>query len=184
MAGDDLALVLGLLNESDSRWRTLRAEGEEWVDPDRSKEAFFRSVRPGSVVTARIVVARTPTVVVAVDRVVAYPSGFELGVAARSQDEPLRGSFDTGNRRSWSGTAAFAGASLTVRLDGDLTVVPVSGSGTQTRFDQRFWVMPLPPPGPVGVVLAWPARDVAEIRAELDGAAVVDAAAQAETLWP
>jgi hypothetical protein len=50
---DDLSLILALLHQSDKRWTILRAEGEEWTDPERSREAFFRSVRPGSVVTAR-----------------------------------------------------------------------------------------------------------------------------------
>ena len=138
----------------------------------------------GQPVPTEVVVARTATVVVAVDRVVAYPNGFELGVTARTRNEPVPGSFDTGNRRAWSGTAAFAGESLKVRLDANLAVIPVSGSGTQARFDQRYWVMPLPPPGPLGVVVEWPARELPETRAELHGAAIVEAAARAETLWP
>ena len=138
----------------------------------------------GQPVPAQVVIARTPTVVVAVDRVVAYPNGFELGVTARTQDEPVPGSLETGHRRSWSGTAAFPSQSLQVRLEGGLTVVPVSGSGTQARFDQRYWVMPLPPPGPVRVLVEWPDRDLPETQAELDGAAIVEAAARAETLWP
>ena len=137
----------------------------------------------GQPVPTEVVVARTPTVVVAVDRVVAYPNGFELGVTVRTHDEPVPGSFETGTRRSWSGTAAFPGQSLTVGLDGNLTIVPVSGSGTQTRFDQRFWVMPLPPPGPVSLIVEWPARDLPEARADLDGSAIVEAAARAEPLW-
>ncbi len=138
----------------------------------------------GQPVPTLVVVARAPSLVVAVDRVVAYPNGFELGVTARTNDEPVPGSFETGRRRSWSGTAAFPGESLEVRLDGDLTVVPVSGSGTQARFDQRYWVAPLPPPGPLPIAVEWPARDLAETRAELDGKAIVEAAARAETLWP
>lgn len=137
----------------------------------------------GQPVPTQVVVARTPTVVVAIDRVVAYPDGFELEVTARTQDEAVAGSFGTGNRRAWSGTATFGGESVEVRVDGDLGVVPVSGSGTQTRFDQRFWVTPLPPPGPLGVEVAWPSRGLAPTGAELDGAAIVEAAARAETLW-
>ncbi len=138
----------------------------------------------GQPVPTVIVVARTPSLVVAVDRLVAYPDGFELGVTARTRDEPVHGSFDTGRRRSWSGTEAFPGESLRVRLDGGLVVVPVSGSGTQVRFDQRYWVAPLPRPEPVPLVVEWPARDLPETRATLDGAAIVDAASRAEALWP
>ena len=160
----------------------VRPEPRRPVRPDRLHPGPPDHVL-GQPVPTQVIIARTPTVVVAVDRVVAYPSGFELGVTVRPQDEPVPGSFDTGHRRTWGGTAAFAGQSLVVRLDGNLTVFPVSGSGTQTRFDQRFWVMPLPPPGPVGVIVEWPARDLPAARADLDGSAIVDAAARAETLW-
>ena len=50
---DELAQVLELLHESGRRWRTLRAEGQEWVDEARAAEAFRRSTRPGSVLTLR-----------------------------------------------------------------------------------------------------------------------------------
>ena len=50
---DDLAALLKLLHDSDRRWRTLRAEGDQWADPERSREAFLRSVPPGSVVSSR-----------------------------------------------------------------------------------------------------------------------------------
>ncbi|HEX2048163.1 MAG TPA: hypothetical protein VHF27_10380 [Acidimicrobiales bacterium] len=138
----------------------------------------------GRPVPTLVVVARAPSLVVAVDRVVAYPNGFELGVTVRTREDPVSGSLDTGRRRSWSGTAAFPGESLTVRLGADLTVVPVTGSGTQARFDQRYWVAPLPPPGPLPIAVEWPARNLPETRADLDGEAIVEAAARAETLWP
>ena len=138
----------------------------------------------GQPVPTVVVVARTPSLVVAVDRVVAYPDGFELGVTARTRDDPVGGSFDTGRRRSWSGTEAFPGQSLRVQLESGLVVVPVSGSGTQVRYDQRYWVAPLPRPEPVVLVVEWPARDLPETRATLDGAAIVDAASRAEALWP
>jgi hypothetical protein len=34
---DDLPALLELLHESDRRWRTLRAEGDQWADPERSR---------------------------------------------------------------------------------------------------------------------------------------------------
>ncbi len=138
----------------------------------------------GQPVPTRVVVARGPSFVVAVDRVVAYPTGFELGVTVRTREEPVHGSFDVSRRRSWSGTAAFPGESLQVRVAGEVTVVPVSGSGTQARFDQRYWVAPLPPAGPVTVVVEWPARQLGETGADLDGDAIREAAARADALWP
>lgn len=157
----------------------------------------------GEPVGAMTVVARADSVVVAVDRVVAYPTGFELGVTVRTQGRPVHGSFTGDRRREWSGTSAFPDESLRVGVefaDGragvaenftgpsapatDVRLVPMHGSGTQSRFDQRFWVEPLPPPGPVGVVVEWARREVPETRVDLDGTAILDAAARAETLWP
>ena len=41
----------------------------------------------------------------------------------------------------------------------------------------------MPPPGPLGVVVEWEARDLPETRVDLDGAAIVAAAGEAEALW-
>jgi hypothetical protein len=51
-------------------------------------------------------------------------------------------------------------------------------------YDQNFWVHPLPPPGPVTLVVSWPRQGIAEARAELDGAAICQAAQRAVILWP
>jgi len=64
-----------------------------------------------------------------------------------------------------------------------IRLLPMHGSGTDTRFDQRLWVAPLPPAGPLGVVVEWERRGIPETRVDLDAGAIVDAAAQAETLW-
>lgn len=157
----------------------------------------------GESVGRRTVLARTDSLVVAVDRIVAYPSGFELAVTVRTRDTAVFGSFDGSRRRAWSGTAAFPGESLRVTVvfadgrqgfvgnfgpgpsaAGGVTLVPVSGSGTQTRFDQRFWVEPLPPPGSLGLVVEWPSRGLGETRVDFDAGALLEAAGRAETLWP
>ncbi len=150
------------------------------------------------------IVARADSVVVAVDRVVAYPTGFELGVTVRTRGGQGQRSFDEVRRREWRGASAFPGESLQVSVvfaDGRRSIarnfgrppeaassgvrlVPLSGSGTDTRFDQRFWVEPLPPPGPLGVVVEWDRRQIPETRAELDAGAIVAGAARAATLWP
>jgi len=157
----------------------------------------------GELVGGRTVLARTDSFVVAVDRIAAYPSGFELGVTVRTRDTAVSGSFDDSRRRAWSGTSAFPGESLRLTVvfadgrqgfvgnfgpgpsaGGGVTLAPVSGSGTQTRFDQRFWVEPLPPPGSLGLVVEWPSRGLSETRVDIDARAILDAAGRAETLWP
>jgi hypothetical protein len=155
----------------------------------------------GRPVAVTRIVARTPGVVVAVQRVTAYPTGFEMEVTVRTTDEAVEGSFDRIQRRVWGGTSAFPGESLRVgvvfadgrrtvaenfrdrRSQGDVTLLPMGGGGSQSRFDQRYWVAPLPPPGPLGVEVEWEARDVPETRVDLDGAAILAAAAEAEALW-
>ena len=154
----------------------------------------------GEPVAGLTVVARTDTMVVAADRIVAYPTGFEFGLTIRTNDRAAHGSFDDQRHRAWSGVAAFPGESVRVTVvfadgrrgavdnfssspAGDVQLIPIHGHGTQTRFDQRFWVEPLPPPGPLGVVVEWERRSLPETRADLDAGAILTAASRAETLW-
>ncbi len=58
------------------------------------------------------------------------------------------------------------------------------GGGDGRRWDQTYWVWGLPPDGPVGVVVEWPAEAVTETRVDVDGAAIRQAGARAEILWP
>jgi hypothetical protein len=48
----------------------------------------------------------------------------------------------------------------------------------------RYWVWPLPPPGPLTFVVEWPAHGIAESRAELDTQPILDAAARAIQVFP
>jgi hypothetical protein len=156
----------------------------------------------GRPVPISAVIVRTASLVIAVQRVTAYPTGLELEITVRVRTEPVHGSFDRIQRRTWGGTSAFPGEALRVGVvfpdgrrawsenfgtgpppSGDVTLLPIGGSGTQARFDQRFWVAPLPPPGPLGVVVEWESRDLPETRVDLDAAAIVDAADGAESLW-
>ncbi len=52
------------------------------------------------------------------------------------------------------------------------------------RARRPAWAHPLPPDGPVTLVVSWPAQGIEEARAELDGAAIRAAAQRAVTLWP
>jgi hypothetical protein len=58
------------------------------------------------------------------------------------------------------------------------------GSGDDRSFDQEFWLYPLPPAGPLTFVAGWTIFEIAETRTVVDGAAIVDAAARSEELWP
>ena len=155
----------------------------------------------GAAAAVDVVLARAESVLLAVDRVVAYPTGFELHLTVRTRDEFVPGTVEPGHPRTWGGNTAFPGESLRFGVsfsDGrrayagnfrelppaqGLTLVPVSGSGTSGRFDQRFWVCPLPPPGPLGLVVEWSLRGIPETRTDIRADAILEAASRATPLW-
>ena len=57
------------------------------------------------------------------------------------------------------------------------------GGGGGHEWDQSYWVWPLPPLGPVTFACEWPAHGVELTRREIDGSLILDAAANAQTLW-
>jgi hypothetical protein len=50
--------------------------------------------------------------------------------------------------------------------------------GRGASWDLELAVQPLPPPGPLAFVCAWPRRGIPEVRAEIDAGLVLDAAAR------
>jgi hypothetical protein len=69
--------------------------------------------------------------------------------------------------------------------DGEhLLLVPQGGGGGELSVDQGYWVSPLPPDGPLDVVLAWPSFGMPESRTALDGGVIRAAAPRSQTLWP
>jgi len=69
--------------------------------------------------------------------------------------------------------------------DGPGTGLVASGSSPDRwGWDMEYRVRPLPPPGPLAFICAWPGRGIAASRAEVDGAAIREAAHAAVTLWP
>ncbi len=58
------------------------------------------------------------------------------------------------------------------------------GGGGERAWDMRFWLWPLPPPGLLAFVAEWPLGGIALTRVEVDADPIVQAAAEAETLWP
>ena len=56
--------------------------------------------------------------------------------------------------------------------------------GTTAAQSFGFFVWPVPPPGPLVVVVEWPGQEIAERRTVLDGEAVAAAVRRARLLWP
>jgi hypothetical protein len=56
--------------------------------------------------------------------------------------------------------------------------------GRGAFWDLELAVQPLPPPGPLAFVCAWPGRGISEVRVEVDAGLVLDAAAAAVPYIP
>jgi hypothetical protein len=67
---------------------------------------------------------------------------------------------------------------------GPLTLVTGSGGGGGHRYELNFWVSPLPQPGEVTFACRWPARNIPESAATIDGGLIAAAAARSTPVWP
>ncbi len=101
------------------------------------------------------------------------------------QDRLLLGiEYPDGRRASNLQDLRMAGPGVGAADSNDLVFVQQGGGGGERAVDQTYWVAPLPPDGPVAVVLAWPGFGMPESRTILDGSAIHAAAAGSRLLWP
>jgi len=167
--------------------------------------AVFRSRRPDNEIPVSVpidvLLARTDDLAVAITGARAFTTGLDFTLAVRSRAarrdgliDDLGGHRPPGTDRSRHFLLGFEfadGRTVTnvdtwpPPVDSDVpTLVPGSG-GASTRFaDHDFFLSPIPPPGDLIVVCAWPAADVPETRTVLDAGAIVDAARRVIVLWP
>jgi hypothetical protein len=147
-------------------------------------------------VAGPVVLVHTRDTAVAVGGIRAYSTGFTFELMIRLR-RPLEAGhlFDSMRQRGGDGAvmvgARFAGGRAAT-LDGDVPadgdppalLVRAGGSGgTDTEWHGTFWAWPLPPPGPLALVFAWPERAIGETVVEIDGGTVRDAAAEVMSLW-
>lgn len=62
-------------------------------------------------------------------------------------------------------------------------IVMQRGGGGGRSYDWRFWIWPLPPPGPVTVACEWPAASIPLTLYELDARSFIEGMATIERLW-
>jgi hypothetical protein len=150
---------------------------------------------------ADLMLIRTERAVVAVTTVFAYPNGIEFTVRVHARD-PAKFPLDP---FGWHGpgrelaepamrlgvlfadgrrTASTVGRPRSDDLAGRLVLTSGGGGGDEHNWRSSFWVYPLPPEGPVTLVVSWPEQGIPEARGELDGTAIRAAARQAVVLWP
>jgi hypothetical protein len=70
------------------------------------------------------------------------------------------------------------------RWDGDVVFTQGSGSGSEHSVDHSWWLSPLPPAGPLTVVVWCPELGLPETTVVLDGAEIRAAAEGVVELWP
>jgi hypothetical protein len=152
----------------------------------------------------RLMLARTEQVAVAVIGIWAFTAGFEffVGVGMRDEipgqsvasfmagvdDEPLDEDefcrlgvqFSTGQKAANTELRAAPGGKSGIA--GPIMRVQAGGGGLLSR-EWRYWVSPLPPPGPLAFVCEWPYFGISETRTETDAQPILDAAGQSIVLW-
>ena len=172
--------------ESMQRW--LR-----WVHPPEDEVGV-------GVPGVQLVLASTETSAVVLTYCVAYSNGFQLGVGIRHKTEPERPRF--ANPMSRPHEPPEMSLVVGVRFaDGresrwraisfgeeppDPTgpfISPTSGGGGGRRWDQHYWVVPLPPDGPVTITCHWPEGGVPDGLGDLDGSAIRRAGESSRRLW-
>lgn len=144
------------------------------------------------------VLVRTPDVAVALTGLQAYTTGlaFQLSARARAVGNPADGGgldelfwdHRGGSPRFLFGVEFADGRRARSlpdpRSTDELIFHPGGGSGGEASVDQEWWLSPLPPEGPLRVVLRCPEMGLEETVVELDGTAVRRAGESATVLWP
>ena len=66
----------------------------------------------------------------------------------------------------------------------EIIVTPCGGGGGGLDAHQRYWIWPLPPPGPVTFACEWPKLEIPETQVAIEGEVIREAAGRAERVWP
>jgi hypothetical protein len=155
----------------------------------------------GGVLALQLALARTDRVLLAATDIAVYPNGLEFSIRGLLRDGPQPGEYrpfllheedprtmlrvgalyPDGRRASNVGRAALPEG------DGEPTG-PIlwarGGGGGERSFNQGWWLWPLPPPGPLVLVVEWPAYEVPESRATIDAGLIEDARSRIQEVWP
>ena len=138
--------------------------------------------------------ARTGDAAIAVMGLQVYSTGVSMTLLVRVREalSPRRGLHELVH--GFGGPGLLVGVGLAdgrrvasggvARNDPDLVWQPTGGSGDDRSVEQGWWLSPLPPDGPLTLVVRCPELGVEEVATEFDGTAVRAAAAGVVELWP
>ena len=159
----------------------------------------------------QILLARSESVAVAIDRITAFPNGFEVVLAGVPNPELLssggRPLFDLLRTdpipppnvqteevppEVFRFGMQFADGSKATSLDRRPTresepdgpvLLGTSRGWSVERWSAHYWCWPLPPPGSMRFVCEWPAAGIELTAVEFDGRRLRDAGAELRPLW-
>ncbi len=174
--------------------------GPAWGPPawDRPSEGTIPAV-----VAVDELVAENDLMAVALDYLEVYPNGFTISVVARVNPRKVANMMETNRSvgqyrwprvgvRFSDGTSAHGAAAtgLTPEIPKDEEGLPtepivrfVGGSSAPGGWRAWAWVYPLPPDGPLEVLVAVEAAGLSEAAVTIDGAMVRSAAPRARVIW-
>lgn len=146
----------------------------------------------GVAVPIRYLLVCTDDLAILLDGFVAYSTGIEFSLTVKSRERRrdahefhrLRDDVHVGFRFADGRKATNLGRHAWHEERPNAVLVPRGGHGGDGVLQMRHWLWPLPSAGPLQAVVAWPERGVPETEVEVDGAAILAAAARVETLWP
>ena len=153
----------------------------------------------GGYVKARLVLVNTPSALLVVDRLLAFPSGLEFTTLAAQRQGPTDAAdpfrWDSRHRETPDPPPDVVRLAI-VFSDGQIAsnlldrhwgeepprgpvVGSFSGQGHRGHWERRWWLWPLPPTGPVKFVIEWPSEGVPETSAVVEAEQLHAAAAEA-----
>src|SRR5205085_5515 len=160
------------------------------------------AVLPG-IVPVELIIGRTDDAAVAVRRISAYETGFELDLVTLTRVELDLDPFDLGYRRRRDNPldpdllrfgVEFADGRKATNVDVESPYDESSegrlvlhhhggGGGGGGDWETGYWVSDLPPEGPLAFVVEWPGVGLGLSRKEIDSQIVRDAAARSQVVW-
>lgn len=151
-------------------------------------------------VAVNVVLARNSDLVVFVSDCLVYSTGLQITIAARFRAlgrqrmmRGLHGGGDAAERvllgvefadgRTSSTMTMSGGVSNVAAADSPQLIFGVGGSGSQYGSNVPLFLQPLPPDGPLTLIIESPALGIAETRTQIESKAILAAATRVVELW-